>query len=257
MKIVKIGGGIIDHTSDLLEFVRLFSEISGPKILVHGGGKGASEMMKSLGIAPRIVGGRRITDAATLDIVTMFYAGKINKQLVAALQSHGVDALGLSGADGNVIRAVKRPVRDNVDYGLVGDLNEDSINSSLIHRFLTLGLTPVFCPINHDGHGQLLNTNADTVAAAVAKALSRHYAVELHFCFEKNGVLLNVNDDQSVITKITSASYAALKAQGIFADGMLPKLENAFDALNFGVDKVSIGHALLINTELKTTICRH
>lgn len=254
LKIFKIGGGIIDCEQDLLEFLLLFAEVSGPKILVHGGGKGASEMMKSLGMAPHMVNGRRITDAATLDIVTMFYAGKTNKQIVAALQSRGVNALGLSGADGNVIRAVKRPVRD-VDYGFVGDLSEASVDADLIHRFLTLGLTPVFSPINHDGYGQLLNTNADTIAASVAKALSREYAVELHFCFDKNGVLTDVNDGQSVIAKITLANYAELKAQGTIADGMLPKLENAFDALHFGVEKVIIEHALHINSALKTTVC--
>ena len=254
LKIFKIGGGIIDHKSDLMEFVRLFSEVSGPKILVHGGGKGASEMMKNLGIIPRMVDGRRITDAVTLDIVTMFYAGKTNKQLVAALQSRGVNALGLSGADGNVIQATKRVVRD-VDYGFVGDLSEVSIDANLIQQFLALGLTPVFCPINHNGHGQLLNTNADTIAASVAKALSRQYAVELHFCFEKRGVLADVNDDTSVIANITLTDYAELKESGIIADGMLPKLENAFDALQLGVDKVIIEHALHINEELKTTLC--
>ena len=254
LKIFKIGGGIIDHESDLLEFVRLFSEICGPKILVHGGGKGASEMMKNLGIAPRMINGRRITDAVTLDIVTMFYAGKTNKQLVAALQSRGVNALGLSGADGNVIQAAKRIVRD-VDYGFVGDLSEASVDANMIEQFLALGLTPVFCPINHDGHGQLLNTNADTIAASVAKALSRNYAVELHFCFEKRGVLADVNDDNSVIATINLKDYGELRESGIIADGMLPKLENAFDALLLGVDKVIIEHALHINEELKTTLC--
>ena len=254
LHVFKIGGGIIDNESDLLEFVRLFSEISGPRILVHGGGKGASEMMANLGIAPRMINGRRITDAATLDLVTMFYAGKTNKQIVVALQSHGVNALGLSGADGNVIQAVKRPVRE-IDYGFVGDLSEASVNTTLIHQFLQLGLTPVFCPINHDGHGQLLNTNADTIAASVAKALSQQYAVTLHFCFEKRGVLTDVSNDNSVISKISLAEYAELKESGIIADGMLPKLENAFDALQFGVDKVIIEHALHINDNLKTTLC--
>ena len=254
LKIFKIGGGIIDYEPDLLEFLRLFSQVSGPKILVHGGGKGASEMMKSLGMAPRMVNGRRITDAATLEIVTMFYAGKTNKQIVAVLQSQGVNALGLSGADGNVIQAMKRPVRE-VDYGFVGDLSEASVDANLVHQLLLLGLVPVFCPINHDGHGQLLNTNADTIAASVAKALSREYAVELHFCFDKNGVLTDINDDQSVIANITLANYAELKAQGVIADGMLPKLENAFNALHFGVEKVIIEHALHINNSLKTTLC--
>ena len=254
LHVFKIGGGIIDNESDLLEFIRQFSEISGPKILVHGGGKGASEMMKNLGIAPQMVNGRRITDAATLDLVTMFYAGKTNKQIVVALQSYGVNALGLSGADGNVIQATKRLVRD-VDYGFVGDLSEDSVNTSLIHQFLTLGLTPVFCAINHDGHGQLLNTNADTIAASVAKALSAQYAVVLHFCFEKRGVLTDVLDDNSVIPEISLTDYAELRESGVIADGMLPKLENAFDALQFGVEKVIIEHALHISDDLKTILC--
>lgn len=256
LNIFKIGGGIIDYEPDLLEFIRLFSEVSGLKILVHGGGKGASEMMKNLGIAPRLINGRRITDATTLDLVTMFYAGKTNKQIVVALQSHGINALGVSGADGNLIQAVKRPVRD-VDYGFVGDLSEASVNSELIHQFLTLGLTPVFCPINHDGHGQLLNTNADTIAASIAKALSNKYAVSLHFCFEKRGVLTDITDDNSVIRNINLADYAELGESGIIADGMLPKLENAFDALQFGVDKVIIEHALHIKNDLKTTLCLH
>jgi acetylglutamate kinase len=254
LKIFKIGGGIIDHVPDLLDFLRLFARVSGPKILVHGGGKGASDMMASLGIAPRMLNGRRITDEATLDIVTMFYAGKTNKQMVAALQSLGVNALGLTGADGNVILATKRPVRE-VDYGFVGDLNEESINVNLVHQLLVLGITPVFCPINHDGKGQLLNTNADTIAASVAKALSKQYAVELHFCFEKRGVLADISDEQSVIEKINLFNYVELKESGIISDGMLPKLENAFDALQFGVEKVIIEHALFIDEALKTTLC--
>ena len=253
LHIFKIGGGIIDREADLLEFVRLFAKVRGPKMLVHGGGKGASDMMKSLGIAPQLVNGRRITDAVALDIVTMFYAGKTNKQLVAALQGYGVNALGLSGADGNVVLATKRPVRD-IDYGFVGDLNEASINTGLVQAFMGLGLVPVFCAINHDGHGQLLNTNADTIAASLAKALSKEYAVTLHFCFEKRGVLGDINDEKSVIEKITLANYGELKESGIISDGMLPKLENAFEALQFGVDKVIIEHALHINEALKTTL---
>ncbi|MBD2770045.1 acetylglutamate kinase [Hymenobacter sp. BT664] len=254
LKIVKIGGGIIDHEPALREFLRLFAEIAGLKILVHGGGKGASEMLAALGQVPHLVNGRRITDAATLEVVTMFYAGKINKQVVAGLQKAGVNALGLSGADANVIQALKRPVQE-VDYGFVGDLNESSVNADIIHQFLQLGLTPVFCPINHDGRGQLLNTNADTVAASVAKALSRQYAVELHFCFEKKGVLADVNNDESVIKKITPAEYIELKQRGVIANGMLPKLENAFEALRYGVEKVIIEHALHIGEALKTELC--
>ena len=222
LNIFKIGGGIIDCEADLVEFLRLFSQTAGPKILVHGGGKGASEMMARLGIAPRMMNGRRITDAATLDLVTMFYAGKTNKQIVAVLQRFGVNALGLSGADGNVIQATRRPVRE-IDYGFVGDLSEVSVNAELIHQFLTLGLIPVFCPINHDGQGQLLNTNADTVAASVAN--------------------------------IDLKTYGDLKERGVIADGMLPKLENAFDALQFGVERVIIEHALHLNEPLKTTLC--
>jgi acetylglutamate kinase len=254
LKIVKIGGGIIDHEPALREFLRLFAEMAGLKILVHGGGKGASEMLAALGQIPQLVNGRRITDAATLGVVTMVYAGKINKQIVAGLQQEGVNALGLSGADANVIQARKRPVRE-VDYGFVGDLDESSINAGLIHQLLQLGLTPVFCPINHDGRGQLLNTNADTIAASVAKALSRQYAVELHFCFERKGVLADVGDDESVIRRITPAEYTELKQRGIIAAGMLPKLENAFEALRYGVEKVSIGHALHLGEALKTELC--
>ncbi|UOQ96920.1 acetylglutamate kinase [Hymenobacter sp. 5317J-9] len=254
VKIFKIGGGIIDHEAELQEFLRLFSGVSGPKILVHGGGKGASDMLRQLGIAPRMVNGRRITDAATLDLVTMFYAGKTNKQIVATLQMLGVNALGLTGADGNVIQAVKRPVRE-IDYGFVGDLSEASVNTHMLHHFLVLGLTPVLCPINHDGHGQLLNTNADTIAASVAKALCKQYEVELHFCFEKRGVLTDISDETSVIPKINLADYALLKESGVIADGMLPKLENAFDALQFGVEKVIIEHALYIDDALHTTLC--
>ena len=254
LSIFKIGGGIIDREADLMEFVGLFAKISGPKILVHGGGKGASDMMATLGIAPQLVNGRRITDAATLEVVTMFYAGKTNKQLVAALQGHGVNALGLSGADGDVIRATKRPVRE-IDYGFVGDLNEASVNAGLIQQFLSLGLIPVFCAINHDGHGQLLNTNADTIAASLAKALSAQYTVALHFCFEKRGVLEDIHNEDSVIEKITPATYSELKKSGVVADGMLPKLENAFEALQSGVSNVIIEHALHINEKLKTTLC--
>jgi acetylglutamate kinase len=256
LNVYKIGGGIIDHVLDLEEFLRQFAAVRGLKILVHGGGKGASEMLAQLGLPARLVNGRRVTDAATLDIVTMFYAGKINKQIVAALQQLNVNALGLSGADGNVIQAVKRPVHD-VDYGFVGDLSEASINAGLMQQFLSLGLTPVLSPINHDGQGQLLNTNADTIAASIAKALSRYYAVALHFCFEKKGVLADANDNDSVITKITPVDYRALKQQGIISQGMLPKLENAFDALAYGVEKVVIEHALHLEGALKTELCRN
>ncbi|TPG71740.1 acetylglutamate kinase [Hymenobacter nivis] len=254
LKIIKIGGGIIDDAVSLAHFLQLFARVEGPRILVHGGGKGASEMLRALGLAPKLVNGRRITDAPTLDVVTMFYAGKTNKAIVAGLQQNHVNALGLSGADGNVIRAVKRPVRE-IDYGFVGDVKPAGVNAKLLGALLELGLTPVICAITHDGQGQLLNTNADTVAATVAVAMSQQFAVELHYCFEKNGVLLDVNDDNSVIDNINLASYAELKEAGIIADGMIPKLDNSFDALGQGVHKVIIGHALKINDSLKTVLC--
>jgi len=256
LTIYKIGGGIIDDAAELTKFLSLLAAASGPKMLVHGGGKGASTMMRELGLTPQLINGRRVTDAATLDIVTMFYAGKTNKQVVAELQKLGVNALGLSGADGNVIRGTRRPVKD-IDYGFVGDLTPASVNKNLLHQLLAAGLTPVLCPIIHDGQGQLLNTNADTIASAVAVALAEFYAVTLHYCFEKNGVLRDVADDQSVIREINLESYAELKQQGIIADGMLPKLENAFAALHQGVSRVIIGHALHIQTSLQTVLCLH
>jgi acetylglutamate kinase len=252
--IYKIGGGIIDNATELTSFLRLLAQTSGPKILVHGGGKGASTMMRELGLEPQLIDGRRVTDAATLDIVVMFYAGKTNKQVVAELQQLGVNALGLSGADGNVIQGAKRPVK-NIDYGFVGDLTPASINAALVQQLLTAGITPVLCPIIHDGHGQLLNTNADTIASAVAVALAESFDVTLHYCFEKNGVLRDVNDEQSVISQINLTNYLALKQQGIIADGMLPKLDNAFAALNQGVARVIIGHALNIGSDLRTVLC--
>ncbi|MCC3160028.1 acetylglutamate kinase [Hymenobacter sp. 15J16-1T3B] len=255
LKVFKIGGGVLDDEAQLRAFVREFSQVLGRTILVHGGGKGASQMLQALGIEPQMVQGRRITDAATLDVVTMFYAGKTNKQLVALLQAAGTNALGLSGADGNVIRAVKRPVKD-IDYGFVGDLPADSVDAGLLGTLLEAGLTPVLCAITHDGQGQLLNTNADTIASTVARALAPAYEVELHFCFEKNGVLTDINDEQSVIPKIEPAQYERLKTEGVIAAGMIPKLDNAFAALAAGVEKVVIEHALNINAPVKTVLCR-
>ncbi|PJJ58728.1 acetylglutamate kinase [Hymenobacter chitinivorans] len=256
LKIFKIGGGIIDDAAQLGQFLAALARVPGPKMVVHGGGKGASQMLQDLGIAPQMVQGRRITDAATLDIVTMFYAGKTNKQVVAGLQQHGVDALGLSGADGNVIRASKRPVKE-IDYGFVGDLDEHSVNTGLLQTLLGTGLTPVFCAITHDGHGQLLNTNADTIASSLARALAPFYQVELHFCFEKDGVLADVTDETSVIPQITPGQYQELKARGVIAAGMVPKLDNAFAALEAGVERVVIENALKINEPVKTILCRN
>ena len=252
--VYKIGGGIIDDAAALTKFLALLAQAPGAKVLVHGGGKGASMLMRELGIEPQLINGRRITDAAALDIVTMFYAGKTNKQIVAELQKAGVNALGLSGADGNIIQGIKRPVKE-IDYGFVGDLMPNSINKQLLGSLVAADIMPVLCPIIHDGHGQLLNTNADTIAAAVAVALAADYEVTLHYCFEKNGVLRNVADDNSVIPEINSVTYAELKQQGIIADGMLPKLENAFSALREGVGQVVIGHALHVGTDLHTVLC--
>ncbi|SHL50247.1 acetylglutamate kinase [Hymenobacter psychrotolerans] len=255
LKIFKIGGGIIDDEAQLGHFLTELARIPGRKILVHGGGKGASQMLQNLGIEPQMVQGRRITNAPTLDIVTMFYAGKTNKQVVALLQAAGVDALGLSGADGNAIRAVKRPVKD-IDYGFVGDLPDGSVNTELLGQLLQAGITPVFCAITHDGLGQLLNTNADTIASTLACALAVQYKVELHFCFEKDGVLSDTNDEHSVIPQIVPAQYQQLKAEGVIAAGMVPKLDNAFAALEAGVERVVIENALKINESVKTVLCR-
>jgi len=245
--VIKIGGNIIDNEEKLSLFLREFASVPGKKILVHGGGKLATKLADQLGIPQQLVDGRRITDEETLKIVTMVYAGYINKNLVAALQKLRLDAIGISGADGNSIRAHKR-IHTTIDYGYVGDI--DTINDSFLINLLEKNITIVIAPITHDGNGQLLNTNADTIAQEVAKALSKTYQVQLVYSFEKNGVLLNVDDENSVIKEINSTSYRKLKEeQAIFA-GMIPKLDNAFTALKSGVNKVIIGKA----EELKNLI---
>ncbi len=238
--VIKIGGNIIDDETKLSSFLADFSNINGKKILVHGGGKLATRLAEKLGVEQQLVEGRRITDAETLKIVTMVYAGYINKNIVAALQAHHCNAIGLCGADGDVILAHKRqhPV---LDYGFVGDV--DTINTVLLRSLLNQNIAVVFAPITHDQQGQLLNTNADTIAQEVAKGMSHDYEVSLIYSFEKNGVLLDANDDNTVIGKINPSYYQQLKAkQKIFA-GMIPKLDNAFAALNNGVKKVIIGKA--------------
>lgn len=242
LTIIKIGGNIIDHSEKLHQFLLDFQAIPGDKILVHGGGKIASELGKSLGIGPQMVEGRRITDIETLRVVTMVYAGLINKNMVAQLQAKDCNAIGLSGADGNVICAVKRPV-GQVDYGFVGDLNATSVNAKTLQSLLEAGLVPVLCAITHDGEAQLLNTNADTIASAVAVAMSGLYETRLVYCFEKKGVLRDVNDDDSVVRQISSSSFESLKAEGVVSDGMIPKLFNAFEAIRHGVSAVYIGQA--------------
>ncbi|MGQ0828600.1 MAG: acetylglutamate kinase [Bacteroidota bacterium] len=246
--IIKIGGNVIDHPKNLEKFLSDLSRIKDLKILVHGGGKLATELAQRLGIEQKMVDGRRITDAETLKIASMVYAGLINKQIVASLQAKGINALGLSGADGNVIKASKRKVAE-IDYGFVGDIKSDGVNAELISTFLSNKVTPVFCAITHTGDGQLLNTNADTIASVLAVALSKKYDVQLNFCFEKKGVLKDVSDDNSVIKNITSTTYKQYLSEGIISKGMIPKLDNAFEAITKGVKSVVIAHSDdLINT---------
>ena len=242
--IVKIGGNIVNDKETLSSFLYDFSKMEGLKILVHGGGNKATKMAKTLGLEPKMIGGRRITDEANLEVVTMVYAGLLNKEITAQLQHNNCNAIGLSGADANCILAHKRIVKD-IDYGFAGDV--DAINSKVIKLFLENKMTPVFCAITHDKKGQLLNTNADTIASEIAKALSTDYQVELVYCFEKNGVLEDVNYDNSVIERINKETYEELKKKNIIAEGMLPKLKNCFEALENGVKKVIIGNPEIIS----------
>jgi len=240
LHIIKIGGNVIDNSESLHHFLKDFTALDGAKILVHGGGKVATQLSEELGIEPRLVDGRRITDVDSLRVVTMVYGGLINKNVVAQLQRYGTNAIGLTGADGNFIRTKKRPVK-TIDYGFVGDIDEQSISPENVSRLLEAGFTPVFCAITHDGEGQLLNTNADTIASALAVALSSLYETTLIYCFEKKGVLHDINDEESVIWEINPERYEELKKQQIIHSGMLPKLDNAFTAINCGVKAVIIG----------------
>jgi acetylglutamate kinase len=242
LTIIKIGGNVIDNSEKLHQFLLDFTALPGQKILVHGGGKIATELGESLGIEAKMVDGRRITDIETLRIVTMVYAGLINKNMVAQLQAKGCNAIGLTGADGNIIKAIKRPVK-TIDYGFVGDLTDDSVSSATLTNLLKAGLVPVLCAITHDGDTQLLNTNADTIASGVAIAMSAIYETQLVYCFEKKGVLRDVNNDESVVKEIKADEFEDLKADGTVAGGMIPKLHNAFDAINKGVAAVYIGKA--------------
>lgn len=240
LHIIKIGGNVIDNSESLHHFLKDFTGLEGYKILVHGGGKVATQLSETLGIEPKLVDGRRITDIETLRVVTMVYGGLINKNIVAQLQQFGTNAIGLTGADGNFIRTKKRPVK-TIDYGFVGDIDEQSIDPDSVGRLMEAGFTPVFCAITHDGEGQLLNTNADTIASALAVALAKNYETTLIYCFEKKGVLHDINDEESVIREINPARYEELKKQQIIHSGMLPKLDNAFTAINCGVKAVIIG----------------
>jgi acetylglutamate kinase len=250
LTLVKVGGAIVEDADSLSFLLDKFARIKGRKVLVHGGGRSATRIAERLGLPQQMVAGRRVTDAATLRVVTMVYAGLVNKNIVAQLQARGINALGLTGADMNVISSHRRPPKqvrmddgsiETVDYGFVGDI--DQVNADLLADLIAKGVVPVMCPIGHDAQGNLLNTNADTIAAEVAKALARNFEVTLVYCFEKRGVLRDADDDDSVIPCITQTEFPVLVEQGVVSGGMLPKLENAFDAIRAGVHEVVITRA--------------
>lgn len=285
IRIVKIGGNIVDNPQLLEQFVKDFAAMPGMKILVHGGGVMASQMQKAMGMSPQMVEGRRITDEETLKVVTMVYAGWCSKNITALLQAEGCNAIGLSGADGNAIKARKRPpvyvetLSKDVDYGYVGDVTGDSVNAGFIYSLLEKGIVPVFNAINHDGEGNLLNTNADTIASSVAVAMAGYryrspkdvccrceecthcsddgrltHETELIYCFEKDGVLYDKEDDSSIIHEMDRNRFAGLKAEGRVADGMIPKLTNSFKAIDNGVARVIIRHARNLLNDKGTTL---
>ena len=274
IRVVKIGGNVVDNPELLREFIRDFAAMPGMKILVHGGGVMASQMQKEMGLTPVMIEGRRVTDEAALKVVTMVYAGWCSKNITALLQAEGCNAIGLSGADGNAVKARKRPpvhiesLGKEIDYGYVGDVTGESVNAGFIYALLERGIVPVFNAINHDGAGNLLNTNADTIASSVATAMANYryrsprevccrceecthcsddgrltHETELIYCFEKDGVLYDKDDDSSVISEITRGRFEELKKEGIVADGMIPKLTNSFKAIDNGVARVVIKHA--------------
>jgi len=238
--VVKIGGNVIDQPLALETFLKDFAQIKAKKILVHGGGKIATEIGNKLGQQAIMVEGRRVTDKAMLETVTMVYGGLINKNIVAKLQAHGDNAIGLSGADGNSILCIKRPVKE-VDYGFVGDVKD--VNNAFLTHLLAGNLIPIMCPLSHDGNGSMLNINADTVATTLAKAMSKDFRTTLLYCFELKGVLSDFEDKTSVISEITLDTYNELKARGVISKGMIPKLDNSFDAIRNGVEKVVILHS--------------
>ncbi len=248
--VIKIGGNIIDNAESLDVFLQQFFEIKEPKILIHGGGKLATDLAANLNINQQLIEGRRITDAATLEVVTMVYAGAINKNIVAKLQANECNALGLCGADANLISASKRPVKE-IDYGFVGDIKDNGINTSFLQLLFQNNITPVIAPITHNNDGQLLNTNADSIANEIAKALSTKFKVHLIYCFNKKGILKNVKDENSVIETISNETAADLKLEGSIHEGMIPKIDNALQAIAAGVYKVSLGHALELSEIVK------
>lgn len=250
--VIKVGGKIVEEQETLMALLDSFAALPGHKVLVHGGGRSATKVAAQLGIESRMVEGRRITDAETLKVVTMVYGGLVNKQIVAGLQQRGVNALGLTGADMNVIRSQKRPVKE-VDYGFVGDVKE--VNADLLADLIGKGVVPVMAPLTHDGEGHLLNTNADTIAGETAKALAKHFDTTLVFCFEKKGVLACETDDESVIPVITRSDFARLVEGKVISGGMIPKVENSLQAVEAGVSRVIITRADAIGEpESGTTI---
>ncbi|MDE6172490.1 acetylglutamate kinase [uncultured Bacteroides sp.] len=244
LTVIKVGGKIVEEEATLRKLLDDFAAIDGYKVLVHGGGRSATKLAAQLGIESRMVNGRRITDAETLKVVTMVYGGLVNKNIVAGLQARSINALGLTGADMNVIRSAKRPVKE-VDYGFVGDVKQ--VNADFLGDLIHKGVVPVMAPLTHDGAGNLLNTNADTIAGETAKALAALFDVTLVFCFEKRGVLRDENDDDSVIPQITPDDFERYVAEGVIQGGMIPKLENSFEALHAGVSEVIITQASAIN----------
>ena len=249
--VIKVGGKIVEERESLDNLLDCFATIEGYKVLIHGGGRSATRIAQKLGIESRMVDGRRITDAATLDVVTMVYGGLVNKKIVAGLQARGINALGLTGADANVLQAHKRPVKE-VDWGFVGDI--DKADGAMLNEFILRGITPIMAPLTHDGKGNLLNTNADTIAAETAKGLAPYFDVTLTYCFEHPGVMRNPEDSTSVISRIDSNSYQELLADGTVSGGMIPKLDNAFNALKGGVSKVIITKADAIDGKQGTHI---
>ena len=246
LSIVKIGGNIIEDETSLNAFLKLFSNLEGKKILVHGGGKRATHIASKLGVESQMVNGRRITDADTLEVITMVYGGLVNKNVVAKLQALNTNAIGLTGADVNSIKSDKRPVKE-IDFGFVGDVKQVAHES--VDKLIQADFTPVFCAITHNGNGQLLNTNADTITSQVAIGMSELYETSIYYCFELNGVLEDINDKNSVVKHINTKTYQELLDQGVITDGMLPKLENCFDALRGGVSKINMGNTSMLTQE--------
>lgn len=254
LTLVKVGGAIVEDEAQLSQLLKDFGAIEGRKVLVHGGGRRATQVASRLGIESQMVGGRRITDAAMLEVVTMVYGGLVNKNVVARLQAQGVSAIGLTGADGDVIRSHRRPLKDGVDFGFVGDV--DKVSDETLARMIEGGMVPVLAPLTHDGEGHLLNTNADTIASEAAKALARRYDVTLIYSFEKAGVLRNPDDDTSVIETINRADFEHYRADGTISGGMLPKIENALAAVEAGVNRVIITLATKIDGHHGTVISK-